>query len=127
MSKLIDLKRTPSDKGQSITASPADADRYPYGTRIHLGDQEMDKLGIEHAQVGDKLHLRGHALVVSKSQDSDGTDKRMEIHVTKMHLKKHGSQSGMVQDKASEGAKGAMDEALQGQEAETSQASGSDD
>ena len=127
--KLIDLKRTPSDKDQINTASPAEADRYPHGTRISLGDQEMDKLGIEHAQVGDKLHMQAHAHVVSHSQDMDGDGKptrRMELHIKKMAVRKPKSKTGMVEDKASDGAKLAMDAALQGQEAEAGEASGSD-
>jgi hypothetical protein len=127
---LIDLKRTPSDKDEINMPHPAEADRYPHGTRMTLGDQEMDKLGIEHAQVGDKLHVKGHAHVVSKHQDSDGTGKRMEIHMTHMHLKKKAPRTGRAGGKDADmqdGGKLAMDAALDGQEAETAQAAGSDD
>jgi hypothetical protein len=128
---MIDLKRTPSDKDE-INMMPAaegrgGTARYPHGTRMTLGDQEMDKLGVEHVQVGDKVHIRGHAHVVSKHQDSDGTGKRMEVQMTHMHVKKRGPKSGHIEDKASDGAKGAMDEALQGQAAESAQASSSDE
>jgi hypothetical protein len=134
MKGLIDLKHTPSDEDK-VNMLPAKEGlggtaRYPHGTRISLGDQEMDKLGIEHVQVGDKVHIRGHAHVVSKHQDSDGTGKRMEVHITHMHMKKHNPRTGRAGGKDAdmqEGGKAAMDEALQGQEAETAQASGNDD
>ncbi|MGH8259250.1 MAG: capsid staple protein [Steroidobacteraceae bacterium] len=106
--KLTDLKRTKADqkaqsKGPSVQPEP-----YPYGTRISLGEDELGKLGVEELpKVGQKMHLRAHAVVHSTSSDEGAGGKRhrrLELQVQKMALEKRGAaNAGSMQDAVDNG------------------------
>lgn len=88
--KLIDLKRTKADKKTEekdmSPSSPMDSD-YHYGLRIHLGDQELDKLGMkENPEAGTEHKFLAHARVVRSehSSDENGERRRVELHIHKM-------------------------------------------
>jgi hypothetical protein len=120
---LVDLKRTKADKKadkDGMKSSPGiDQEDYPYGTRIHLGPEELDKLGMsDNPKVGDSVHVHGHGHVTSVSEDHRENGKkhrRVEIHLKHMEVKKGehkpGRAGGEKADQA-DGMKGAMDGAL---------------
>lgn len=117
---LVDLKRTKADK-KADNASYAESSReeYPHGTRLRLGDEELDKLGIDEMPgVGDGMHVHGHGNVTSVSEDhSEGGKKRRSVEIQMKHLalqpgeRKPGRAGGKYAD-TSDGMKGAMDSAL---------------
>lgn len=63
--------------------------RYPYGLCICLGNDELDKLGLDSdCEVGDMLHLMAMAKVtsISKRETDKGDDCRIEMQITHLGL-----------------------------------------
>jgi hypothetical protein len=88
--KLVDLKRTKAEKkddDKRAKSSPMDSD-YHYGLRLHLGDDELDKLGLkENPEVGTEHRLVAHAKVVRSDHSADehmGERRHVEFHIHKM-------------------------------------------
>lgn len=97
--KLVDLKRTKADKKENkehtYAASPMDED-YNYGTRLHLGDHELNKLSMdENPEVGSEHHFLVKAKVrhASEDQDESGKRRRVELQITHMTPSKHSGKS----------------------------------
>ena len=80
-------------------------------------------------KVGDKVQFHGHGVVKTLSQrdGEEGPEHSVGIEVHGFKHKKKAIETGKVEDKMADGGKLAMDAALDGQEAETAQAAGSDD
>lgn len=89
-SKLVDLKRTKAEKKErqeAIKAMPAGED-YSYGTRMHLGEDELEKLGHEeNPEVGSEheFHVRGRVTHSSHDQD-EGAEPRRSVTVQVTHM-----------------------------------------
>lgn len=124
---LVDLKRTKSEKkSEKAITAPGGGEDYPYGTRLRLGDEELDKMGIDELpQVGDGTHIHGHGHVTSVSEDHhEGGKKRRHVEIQIKHLqlkpgeRKPGRVDGKHADQA-DGMKAAMDGALAKGEAKT--------
>ena len=66
MQPMIDMARTEKDVEENSISSP-EAGSYPYGLRISLGKNELEKLGIEHSDlvIGGIYHLHAFAKVVT--------------------------------------------------------------
>lgn len=120
---LVDLKRTKKEKhGEKEPAQiHGPEEDYPYGTRISLQHEELQKLGMSDSlpKVGSVHRLHGLAHVIGVSEDhNEGGKKRrrVELHIRKMALHPHkGETPGRVPGKhsdAADGAKAAMDGAL---------------
>jgi hypothetical protein len=77
--KLVDMKRTAKDKKTANAPNkcePTGRDSYPYSLTLHLGEEELSKLGI------DKLPSPGKT-----SKNSDGsTDSGLEIQLQRIGL-----------------------------------------
>jgi hypothetical protein len=117
---LVDLKRTKEEKkAETKTAPSIGGEDYPYGTRVRLGDEELDKLGMSKLpQVGDGMHVHGHGHVTSVSEDHhEGGKKRRHVEIQLRHMAvkpgehKQGRAGGKSADQA-DGMKNAMDSAL---------------
>ena len=80
-------------------------------------------------KVGDKVQFTGHGVVkhISQRDGEEGPEHSASIEVHGFKHKKKAMETGKVEDKMADGGKLAMDAALQGQEAEAGEASGSDD
>lgn len=87
--KFIDLARTPQEIEEDISAPVVSQQPlYPYGLRICLGQDELEKLGMlgeEMPEVSDVVH--GHFLAtvtsVSKNVLEDGSqNNRIEMQIT---------------------------------------------
>lgn len=92
--KMHDMKRTAKDKREAKkemqSGSPMDGD-YHYGLRVHLGGEEMDKLGMkDNPAPGEVYHIKGHAKVVhsSKSEGEHGGHRHVEMHFHKLGMEK---------------------------------------
>jgi len=105
--KLTDLKRSKSEmQGENPTGAAADP--YPYGTRISLGEEELGKLGMKDLpKVGQKMHVRAHAVVHSASSEERAGGKkhrRLELQIHKIALEKRGaSDAGSMQEAVDNG------------------------
>lgn len=82
--KMIDLKRDPKKEPET---APAFEPAYPYGTCFSLGDEEIEKLGVDLKDIdtGDTLHLFAFAKVTSKT-DREESGKRVELQITHLSV-----------------------------------------
>lgn len=87
--KLVDLKRSKAEKKartEEHSIGSADED-YPYGTRIRLEHEDMEKLGMKDTPApGDTFHIEAHGKVTHSHESADEKGKRrhVEIHLTKL-------------------------------------------
>ncbi len=97
--KIAHLKRSKKEaaerkKEMSKPISSGD-DEYPYGTRIRLEKDEMDKIGIKDAKPGDHYEIHGHAKVMHAHQSADehGENRHVELHITHLGAAKKDTKS----------------------------------
>lgn len=119
---MKDMKRTKADKAAekkryTKPMAAGDGESYPYGLHVSLDHESLKKLGMKSLpKVGDKLHMKAHAHVTEVSEDHrDGENPRRSVRVQlrKMALgAKESKARGYIKDEAVEGAKKAMDKAL---------------
>lgn len=88
---LVSMKRSKAEvKKDMEPCGPMDTERYPYGLRISLQKDELEKLGITSLPgVGDTLELEATVKVVSVSAGaSEGGNARMsmDLQITDMSL-----------------------------------------
>ncbi len=90
-SKLVDLKRTKvekKDRADAIKTIPYSGEDYSYGTRLTLGESELDKLGHdENPSVGTEHHFFVKGRVTHSSHDQDEQDEpRRSVTVQLTHM-----------------------------------------
>lgn len=91
-SGMVDMKKTMADKAEEVSdmrCTPAieNVADYPFGLSISLGEDELDKLGLDQScEVGDMIDLRAFAEVtsVSKHMIGDKAHCRVELQITRM-------------------------------------------
>lgn len=84
--KLHHMARKGDDEDKSDSAV-MDADKYPHGLHIHLGHEELAKLGLkDKITAGDKLHIEAHAHVTDSHEPADGKKdgRSVGLHITHM-------------------------------------------
>lgn len=88
--KITKAERKSREK--SMEATPMlDGDEYPYGLRINLDNDAIDKLGLKKLpNVGTTMRLEASVRVVEVSQNSrqDRDHRRVELQIEKMDLPK---------------------------------------
>lgn len=88
---MVSMKRSKAEKKQMLPAlsSPSPED-FPYGLRLDLDKDALEKLGIDDLpDVGDTFHLMATVKVTSVSEDttSDGSDHcSVCLQITNMSL-----------------------------------------
>lgn len=91
---MISLKISKKDDKEEMNeAEPVGSvgNRYPWGTRINLDNDSLDKLGIvKLPTVGDKIMIEGKCEVISVRQSEDG--KSVELQITDMDLENDGDE-----------------------------------
>lgn len=91
--KLRDMVRKSRPK-HMVESIPVDDnyDKYPWGLRLNLGDQEIEKLGIDikKMSVDDKVKITaiGYVESVRQSKNRTGEDQNIELQITKLEVKK---------------------------------------
>lgn len=89
--KLVDLKRSKAekkDRANAIKSMPYEGEDYSYGTRLTLGEHELDKLGHDkNPDVGTEHHflVKGRITHSSHDQDEQG-DPRRSVTVQLTHM-----------------------------------------
>lgn len=97
---LVDLKMSKKDMKEESQPSVADQNPYPYGLRINLDTDELEKLGITEKNlpaVGDEIHIEAVGSVCSVSEDdtaSGGYRCGVSIQIEMMELKNEGPEDG---------------------------------
>lgn len=90
--KLVDMSITPEEAQEEASPSPSDGDKpaYPYGLRLRLEADTLDKLGIEgEAEVGAPCTIQAEGEVISYSMNKgqDGQEYCcVEIQITKLGI-----------------------------------------
>jgi hypothetical protein len=90
-SKLVDMELDDEDKLDACTPLPMpDRPKYPYGLRICLTHNELEKLGLEaDCDIGDIIDLRAFAVVTSVSKgegEYEGKYARVELQIEKLQV-----------------------------------------
>lgn len=93
--KMVSMKMKPEENGEhgTIDAPEGSQEKYPWGLRINLGDEELKKLGInELPKVGEKLPLMAMVSVVGvrSNESQNGETRNVELQITEcaMEMKK---------------------------------------
>lgn len=95
---LVDVKRTAADKEREkkkyeTLGSPIESEDYPYGLRISLDNDTLEKLGLSgELKSEDVVHLMAEGAVIeSRSSTVNGkTQRSVEIQLRKIAVKEDG-------------------------------------
>lgn len=91
-SKMVDMKRDDDDIIDMACPIPIEVgarDEYPYGLRICLTHEELEKLGLEATcDMGDVIDLRAFAVVtsISMNETDRGKECRVELQIQKLAI-----------------------------------------
>lgn len=89
--EMVSLKRSQAEitEDKSILAS-TEEDKFPFGTQLDLSTEEIEKLGISGAQVGQEYAIMaiGKVVRVSQSADEDEARENIDIQITDMGLER---------------------------------------
>lgn len=85
---LTNMKRAPREDADEMAMEEPD---YPWGLRVRLNDEELDKLGMaDLPAVGAEMQLMAKVSVVSVAQheddSKDGKHRDVELQITDMGL-----------------------------------------
>lgn len=93
---MVSLKKTKAEKkadSPSVMSGPYEGEDYPYGTRLELNEDQLDKLDLE-LKSGAKVHIMAEGKVISVSESSSSTDGKKSkdrcnatIQITKLAIK----------------------------------------
>lgn len=91
--KLRDMvRKARPEKSYPVEAPDMSVERYPWGLRLNLNNEELDKLGIKlkNLNVDDKIKIEAIAYVESirQSKNKSGEDRNLELQITKMAVRK---------------------------------------
>lgn len=91
---MINMKQSQKSETLLAEAQQDDAPEYPYGLRICLDSESLDKLGVtELPAVGTTMTLMARVEVVSVSQheSGDGKNRDVSLQITDMELRGGGA------------------------------------
>lgn len=86
---MKDMKLTDAELKERDSTSLSEEDKYPYGLRVHVDNNSMDKLGMDLPEIGTTMILVAEVEVVSVSQyaSPDNEDKSFSLQIQQMELK----------------------------------------
>lgn len=84
---MIDMAKTPEEiEEDSSPVLTGEQEKYPYGLRIYLTHDELEKLGVDYSdwEIGETFHLFAFAKVTSISKNStvDGENCNISLQIT---------------------------------------------
>lgn len=92
---MADMKMSVEERKDFSTPKSMQAPSYPYGLRISLGPEELEKLGVTEAPELDKeMEFSVRAMVVEvEKEDVEGEEKKfkVELQIKEMELEKEES------------------------------------
>ena len=85
--KLRDMKLTPSEKSEEAEIA-TDTPDYPYGLRLNLNEEALEKLGIDLPDVGDSFFVVAVAKVqsVSEHQSEGSKSQNVDLQIEQLSL-----------------------------------------
>lgn len=83
--KLVDLKMSKADMKDDMCAPAAEANPYPWGLKLDLDGDVLDKLGLD-CKVGDEIHIIAIAKCTSCSENAteDRQSRSIGLQITDM-------------------------------------------
>jgi len=89
VAKMVSLAQSPEKVKESvpaIVAEKAEGPTYPWGACLRFSNEEITKLKLDSAQVGDTIHVfaLGKVTSVSKSAGENHESQSVEIQLTDM-------------------------------------------
>lgn len=84
---MIDMAKSPDELAKEHTPlTMGEENKYPYGLKICLSQDELEKLDVDHSnwEVGATFHLHAFAKVtsISENETADGKKCRVEMQIT---------------------------------------------
>lgn len=83
---MVDMEMSKEEIKETLVATPSEGPRYPYGLKITLDQEQLEKLGItDLPSVGDYATISAKCEVchVSENQYEDGqTSKSLSLQIT---------------------------------------------
>lgn len=94
--KSLKMSRKERDaRSKELMEAPMDDTYYPYGTRLHLDDETVAKLGLPNMRAGETVNITATAKVSSVSSHENEKDKNprlsMDFQITDMSVEKPSS------------------------------------
>jgi len=90
---MIDMTMKKTNAGNNEISEPISDEnqpKYPWGLRIHLHTEEIEKLGLEMPNIGEEFILKAKVVVTElhESKSADNKDKKsIDFQITDMILK----------------------------------------
>ena len=86
--KLRDMSLTRSEKVEKVTHDTTDIEDYPWGLRLNLDQDAIDKLGIDLPSVGDTFFVVALAKVrsISEFESDDETRQDISLQIEQLSL-----------------------------------------
>lgn len=96
--KSLKMSRKEREARQKeMMEAPIDDTYYPYGTRLHLDDETVAKLGLPNMRAGEEVTISAKAKVSSVSSSENEKDSKprvsMDFQITDMEVSKPSSDS----------------------------------
>lgn len=102
---MVDMARSPEEIQETVPTAPEPPKGpvYPWGLCLRLGDDELEKLGIDGdlPEIGDMVHLHAMAEVTSarseKTRDAEGNEKTcrcIELQITHLAAENEDEEDG---------------------------------
>jgi hypothetical protein len=87
---MISLKRSPEENKSELEAVPSgEMEPYPWGLRINLDEETLEKLGIDALSVGSDVQFTAKAVVsdghISESEEN-GKARSYSLQITHMDM-----------------------------------------
>lgn len=89
MHKMVDMRKTPEELKDNSPMVTPDQNIYPWGLCIRLGNEEIEKLGLDcECEVGDMLPFSGLAFITSFSKNAteSGESRNIELQIRYMSI-----------------------------------------
>lgn len=87
MPNLVSMKLTPKQKKEMTEPFPLDEEKFPFGLRIDLQDEQVSKLGLEGVAAGTEVKVMALANVKGvrvNDTDRKGKNISVELQITGM-------------------------------------------
>lgn len=89
MKNLIDMKRSKADMKEESANTPVSEsqEQYPYGLRIMLDKDELEKMGMKKLPIiGDEFMIEAMCKVVSVSENASENNETSSVSLQIIHL-----------------------------------------
>lgn len=88
MEKMVDMKRSKADMKEANTPISLGKEEYPYGLRIRLEKDDLEKLGMTKKlpAVGDEVMVEAMCKVISVSENASENHDSSSVEYQIMHI-----------------------------------------